>query len=83
MLALKLAEMTWMRDRSGEWPLLLLDEVLAELDPRRRHDLLQRISGAEQVLLTTADIDMVAAEFRALARVWRVSAGTVQSETQA
>ncbi len=83
VLALKLAEMTWMRDRSGEWPLLLLDEVLAELDPRRRHDLLQRISGAEQVLLTTADIDMVAAEFRALARVWRVSAGTVQSETQA
>ncbi len=83
VLALKLAEMAWMRDRSGEWPLLLLDEVLAELDPQRRHDLMQRINGAEQVLLTTADLDMVAPQFRSQARVWRVSAGTVQSETSA
>jgi len=81
VLALKLAEMAWMHDRSGEWPLLLLDEVLAELDPQRRHDLLQRINGAEQVLLTTADLDMVAAEFQRHARVWRVTAGTVQPET--
>ncbi|MGQ0602264.1 MAG: DNA replication/repair protein RecF, partial [Anaerolineales bacterium] len=29
VLALKLAEMEWMRRRSGEWPILLLDEVLA------------------------------------------------------
>ena len=83
VLALKLAEMTWMRDRSGEWPLLLLDEVLAELDPQRRSDLLQRISGAEQVILTTADLDMVEAEFSRKACVWRVTAGTVQPETPA
>ena len=81
VLALKLAEMAWMRDRSGEWPLLLLDEVLAELDPERRHGLMQRVNGAEQVLLTTADLDMVAPQFRSQARVWRVNAGTVQPET--
>lgn len=80
VLALKLAEMAWMRDRSGEWPLLLLDEVLAELDPQRRRHLLQHINGADQVLLTTADIDMVGVEFRRHARVWRVTAGTVQLE---
>ncbi len=83
VLALKLAEMAWMCDRSGEWPLLLLDEVLAELDPQRRHELLQRINGAEQVLLTTADLDMVMPQFRSQACVWRVSAGTVQPETSA
>ena len=83
VLALKLAEMAWMRDRSGEWPLLLLDEVLAELDPQRRSGLLQRISGAEQVILTTADLDMVEAEFSRQACVWRVTAGTVHPETPA
>ena len=81
VLALKLAEMAWMRDRSGEWPLLLLDEVLAELDPQRRYELLQRITTAEQVLLTTADLDMVATGFQRHARVWRVTSGTVQPET--
>jgi DNA replication and repair protein RecF len=81
VLALKLAEMAWMRDRSGEWPLLLLDEVLAELDPQRRYELLQRITSVEQVLLTTADLDMVAKEFQRHARVWRVTSGTIQPET--
>ena len=81
VLALKLAEMSWMRDRIGEWPLLLLDEVLAELDPQRRQELLRRISEVDQVLLTTADIDMVDAKFREQASVWRIDAGTVHPET--
>lgn len=80
VLALKLAEMTWMRDCNGEWPVLLLDEVLAELDPQRRHTLMHRIIGVEQVLLTTTDLDMVTGEFRRQARVWRVTTGTVQPE---
>jgi len=32
VMALKLAELTWMKSRIGEWPILLLDEVIAELD---------------------------------------------------
>ncbi len=37
VLSLKLAEVIWMREKTGEWPVLLLDEVLAELDNERRH----------------------------------------------
>ncbi|MBN2145733.1 MAG: DNA replication/repair protein RecF, partial [Anaerolineales bacterium] len=48
MLALKLAEVAWMKEKTGHWPVLLLDEVLAELDSRRRYDLLQRLSQSEQ-----------------------------------
>jgi recombinational DNA repair ATPase RecF len=33
VLALKLAQAQWMREHTGEDPVLLLDEVLAELDP--------------------------------------------------
>src|SRR5512140_869806 len=40
LLALKLAEVEWMKNKTGHWPVLLLDEVLAELDTQRRLDLL-------------------------------------------
>ena len=41
LLAIKLAEVSWMRERTGEWPVILLDEVMAELDLQRRADLLK------------------------------------------
>jgi DNA replication and repair protein RecF len=77
LLALKLAEMEWMKAKTGEWPVLLLDEVLAELDPSRRQDLLTRLSGAEQCLITTTDLNFFPPEFTAKATVWRVQAGQV------
>lgn len=77
VLALKLAEMEWMRRRSGEWPILLLDEVLAELDGNRRRDLLGRLNGADQVVLTTTDLGLFPPEFRKLATVWTIQNGAV------
>ncbi len=46
VMAFKLAELQWMCERIGEWPILLLDEVVAELDAHRRAYLLDRIDGA-------------------------------------
>lgn len=77
VLALKLAEMEWMRGWLGEWPVLLLDEVLAELDETRRRDLLNRINGAEQAVMTTADLGLFAPEFRQKAAVWRIEGGRI------
>lgn len=77
LLALKLAEMEWMKAKTGEWPVLLLDEVLAELDPSRRQDLLTRLSGAEQCLITTTDLNFFPPEFTSNATVWQVQAGQV------
>jgi DNA replication and repair protein RecF len=53
LLTIKLAEVQWMKRKTGHWPVLLLDEVLAELDNQRRADLLQRISSCEQGLMST------------------------------
>src|SRR5207244_3734114 len=36
VMAIKLAELDWMRSVTGDWPVLLLDEVIAELDTNRR-----------------------------------------------
>jgi DNA replication and repair protein RecF len=77
ILALKIAEVAWMHTRSGHWPILLLDEVLAELDTRRRFDLLERLNQSEQVLLSTTDLDLFAPEFVQKATVWQVANGRV------
>jgi DNA replication and repair protein RecF len=77
ILALKIAEVAWMHTRSGHWPILLLDEVLAELDTQRRFDLLERLNQSEQVLLSTTDLDLFAPEFVEKATVWQVANGRV------
>ncbi|MGD9002635.1 MAG: DNA replication/repair protein RecF, partial [Anaerolineae bacterium] len=55
VLSLKLAELNWMREETRETPVLLLDEVLAELDQNRRTYLLGQVEGVEQAILTATD----------------------------
>src|SRR5215216_2376547 len=78
LLSLKLAEVHWMRDRTGEWPVILLDEVMAELDLQRRGDLLKYVGETEQVLFTTTDLNLFTLEFVKNAEVWRVEGGRVE-----
>ena len=80
LLALKLAEVNWMKERTGEWPVILLDEVMAELDLQRRADLLNYVSDAEQVLFTATDEHMFTSEFVDKAEVWKVQEGHIQKE---
>ncbi|MCI0550683.1 MAG: DNA replication/repair protein RecF [Anaerolineae bacterium] len=78
LLALKLAEVNWMKERTGEWPVILLDEVMAELDLQRRTDLLKYVGESEQVLFTTTDVNLFASDFVEKAEVWRVEGGRVE-----
>jgi len=78
LLALKLAEVNWMKERTGEWPVILLDEVMAELDLQRRADLLKYAGESEQVLFTATDQHMFAPEFLEKAEVWKVEDGSVK-----
>lgn len=54
VLALKLAEAGWLRERTGTTPIFLLDDVLSELDAERRQRLIEALPGDAQVLLTSA-----------------------------
>jgi DNA replication and repair protein RecF len=78
ILALKLAEMHWLRSKIDDWPILLLDEVLAELDMHRRGCLLEQINGAHQSILTSTDPEMFTAEFRARAKLLKVVRGRIE-----
>lgn len=77
VLSLKLAEVAWMKEITGEWPVLLLDEVLVELDPERRSDLLVRLMQSEQSLLTTTDLDLFDQGFTQAAKIWKIQQGRV------
>ena len=79
LLALKMAEVNWMKERTGEWPVILLDEVMAELDLERRADLLSYLGQREQVLFTTTDLNLFTPEFARSAEIWKVQEGTVNS----
>jgi DNA replication and repair protein RecF len=78
LLALKLAEVNWMKDRTGEWPVILLDEVMAELDLQRRADLLKYVGESEQVLFTTTDLNLFEPGFVQKAEIWKVEDGRVE-----
>ncbi|HEY1016254.1 MAG TPA: DNA replication/repair protein RecF [Herpetosiphonaceae bacterium] len=65
-LALRLAEAELMRDRTGDCPVLLLDDLLSELDSRRRDHLLRTIDRPDQqTLITATDLDDFAPAFLA------------------
>jgi DNA replication and repair protein RecF len=79
VLALKLAELAWMRSQIGEAPLLLLDEVVAELDGKRRAHLLSQIGEDVQTLVTTTDSEVFPQEFLDRACLWNVENGQISS----
>jgi DNA replication and repair protein RecF len=56
-LALKLAELELLKVRTGEYPIFMLDEVLAELDAHRSSKLFAAIAPEVQCLVTTTELD--------------------------
>jgi len=78
VLALKMAQLAWMEETTGESPVLLLDEVMAELDPQRREFLLAQVDGVEQALLTTTDPEMFGPAFRQQALLLKVEGGIIR-----
>lgn len=75
MLSAKLAEVDWIESKVGEPPVVLLDEVLAELDVTRRSDLLERLKRTHQTILTATDLSMFEADFVAEATQWAIHGG--------
>ena len=80
VLALKLAELKLIEEVVGEPPLLLLDDVLAELDPNRQKQLLEVIGDRFQTIITTTHIDSFNQDWIQDSQILRVKAGTITSE---
>ncbi len=77
-LSLKLAEAKFMLSKTGEHPILLLDDVLSELDVQRRRHLLRSVTSYQQVLMTTTSLDQFEPDFLEQAVLFRVNQGRVE-----
>lgn len=77
VLALKLAELEFLREETGEYPVLLLDDVLSELDSSRRSYLLEAVADNVQTFLTTAHAEPLPRRLLNDARVFHVRQGTI------
>jgi len=82
VMALKLAELEWMHDHLGEWPILLLDEVVAELDRSRRNYLLNRLTDSAQTLVTTTELDIFSEAFLERSALLRIEAGQIAESSE-
>ena len=68
VLWLKLAELSFIQEKSGERPVLLLDDIFSELDPEHR-DLIFGLIASQQTIMTTADSEVIPREIRRSAAV--------------
>ena len=77
VMALKLAEMHWLEEKTGETPVLLLDETLAELDHQRRQDLMSVLEQNSQSILTTTDLHLFDNSFIEKSKIWHIQDGKI------
>ncbi len=77
VLALKLAELELIESVVGEPPLLLLDDVLAELDLNRQNQLLDAIQDRVQTIITTTHLGSFAAQWLKSAQILQVEKGQI------
>ena len=75
-LSMRLSELDVMREELGEWPMLMLDDVMSELDPGRRRQLVSHLAGIQTFITCTDAEDLAGAE---VGRVWRVENGELKA----
>lgn len=63
MLSLKLAELQVIYDEIGEYPILLLDDFMSELDRTRRKNFLENIEGTQVIITGTEKLDIENLEY--------------------
>lgn len=77
LLSLKMAEVEWLKQKTTQWPVLLLDEMLAELDQDRRQFMINYLEKAEQTIMTTTDLKLFPPEFAETCEKWTINSGSV------
>jgi len=77
VLAIKLAESAYLKERRESEPLLLLDDLLSELDTVRRGQIMEHIIQYKQCIVTTAELDSVPNKYISVANNLRVNNGII------
>lgn len=78
ILSLKLSEILYIKNNTGETPILLLDDVMAELDKTRQKKLLELVGSETQTFLTTTHLDDFSENWLKESTVLNVSNGKIE-----
>lgn len=79
VLSLKLSELEIIKDKTGYYPILLLDDVLAELDDRRQNYLLKSIDKNTQTIITSVDTLLFEQEFLKDVIIYNIENGCIKN----
>ena len=82
VLALKLGELDIIKEKTGYAPILLLDDVLAELDETRQNYLLKSIENGVQTIITSVDTLLFEEEFLKDVQIYNVENGAIKTIPQ-
>ena len=77
VLSLKLAEINYLKEKTGTYPVLLLDDVLSELDKNRQLKLLDAINENVQTFITTPSISDIKEDLLKKAKVFKIEDGNI------
>ena len=77
VLSLKLAEINYLKSKTGTYPVLLLDDVLSELDKNRQLKLLDAINENVQTFITTPSISDIKEDLLKKAKVFNIENGNI------
>ena len=77
VLALKLSELDIITEKTGDEPILLLDDVLAELDDIRQNYLLKSITNNTQTIITSVDTILFEEEFLKDVQIYKIENGSI------
>ena len=78
VLSLKLSELEIIKDKTGFYPILLLDDVLAELDDKRQNYLLKSIDENTQTIITSVDTLLFEQEFLKDVTIYNIEQGIIK-----
>ncbi|MCF1616966.1 DNA replication/repair protein RecF [Tetragenococcus koreensis] len=79
-LSVKLAEIDLIKEETGEYPVLLLDDVMSELDDSRQLHLLETIEGKIQTYLTTTTLKQVKDKMSVEPEIFYIRQGQLEGE---
>ena len=77
VLSCKLAEMELIHQETGEYPVVLLDDVMSELDKSRREFLVELLNRKAQTIITTTHLGSFTQDILADAAVFKIEAGKI------
>ena len=80
VLSLKLSELEIIKEKTGYYPILLLDDVLAELDDKRQNYLLKSIDENTQTIITSVDTLLFEQDFLKDVTIYNIENGKIAED---